>query len=145
MGLGLTVALFLALPSVVHALGLGSLKVNSALNEPLNAEIDLTSASKKELKSLNVGLAGRREFNDAGVSRAPFLTDIKFTIAKRLDGRPFLQLTSEQPIREPFLHFLVQVEWAGGRIVREFTALIDPPYMLAACADTGPCGGGGVN
>lgn len=134
MGLGLTVALFLALPSVAHALGLGSLTVNSALNEPLNAEIDLTSATKKELKSLNVGLAGRREFSDAGVSRAPFLTDIKFTIAKRLDGRPFLQLTSEQPIREPFLHFLVQVEWAGGRIVREFTALIDPPYMLAGRA-----------
>jgi pilus assembly protein FimV len=134
LGLGLTVALFLALPSVAQALGLGSLKVNSALNEPLNAEIDLTSASKKELKSLNVGLAGRREFSDAGVNRAPFLTDIKFTIAKRLDGRPFLQLTSEQPIREPFLHFLVQVEWAGGRIVREFTALIDPPYMLAGRA-----------
>jgi pilus assembly protein FimV len=130
-GLGLIVALAFVLPGVAHALGLGSLKVNSALNEPLNAEIDLTSASKKELKSLNVGLAGRREFNDAGVNRAAFLTDIKFTIAKRLDGRPFLQLTSEQPIREPFLHFLVQVEWAGGRIVREFTALIDPPYMLA--------------
>ncbi len=136
MGLGLTVALVLALPSVAHALGLGSLKVNSALNEPLNAEIDLASATKKELKSLNVGLAGLREFHEAGVNRAAFLTDINFTIAKRLDGRPFLQLTSEQPIREPFLHFLVQVEWAGGRIVREFTALIDPPYMLAGRTPT---------
>ena len=131
LGLGVTVGLLLAVPSVSHGLGLGSLKVNSALNEPLNAEIDLSSATKKELKSLNVGLAGRREFSDAGVDRAAFLSDIKFTVAKRLDGRPFLQLSSEQPIREPFLHFLVQVEWAGGRIVREFTALIDPPYMFA--------------
>ena len=96
LGLGVTVGLLLAVPSVSHGLGLGSLKVNSALNEPLNAEIDLSSATKKELKSLNVGLAGRREFSDAGVDRAAFLSDIKFTVAKRLDGRPFLQLSSEQ-------------------------------------------------
>jgi pilus assembly protein FimV len=134
--LGLCCAGVLAflLPAISYALGLGSLKVNSALNEPLNAEIDFTSASKVELKSLNVGLAPRSEFNAAGVERIPFLTDIKFTIAKRLDGRPFLQLSTEQPVREPFLHFLVQAEWAGGRMVREFTALIDPPYLIAGRA-----------
>lgn len=124
-------ALVLVLPVVSYGLGLGSLKVNSALNEPLNAEIDFTSASKVELKSLNVGLAPRSEFYTAGVERIPFLADIKFTVAKRLDGRPFLQLSTEQPVREPFLHFLVQAEWAGGRMVREFTALIDPPYLVA--------------
>lgn len=128
--------LVLVVPAISYALGLGSLKVNSALNEPLNAEIDFTSASKVELKSLNVGLAPRSEFNTAGVERIPFLTDIKFTVAKRLDGRPFLQLSTEQPVREPFLHFLVQAEWAGGRMVREFTALIDPPYMVAGRAPT---------
>lgn len=128
--------LVLVLPAISYGLGLGSLKVNSALNEPLNAEIDFTSASKVELKSLNVGLAPRSEFNTAGVERIPFLADIKFTVAKRLDGRPFLQLSTEQPVREPFLHFLVQAEWAGGRMVREFTALIDPPYMVAGRAPT---------
>ncbi len=126
----------LVLPAISYGLGLGSLKVNSALNEPLNAEIDFTSASKVELKSLNVGLAPRNEFNAAGVERIPFLADIKFAVAKRLDGRPFLQLSTEQPVREPFLHFLVQAEWAGGRMVREFTALIDPPYMVAGRAPT---------
>ncbi len=136
LGLCLGGVLALALPAISYGLGLGSLKVNSALNEPLNAEIDFTSASKVELKSLNVGLAPRSEFNTAGVERIPFLTDIKFTVAKRLDGRPFLQLSTEQPVREPFLHFLVQAEWAGGRMVREFTALIDPPYMVAGRAPT---------
>jgi pilus assembly protein FimV len=131
LGLCFVGVLTLVLPAISYGLGLGTLKVNSALNEPLNAEIDFTSASKVELKSLNVGLAPRSEFNSAGVQRIPFLSDIKFTIAKRLDGRPFLQLSTEQPVREPFLHFLVQAEWAGGRMVREFTALIDPPYLIA--------------
>jgi pilus assembly protein FimV len=118
-------------PAVAHALGLGNLRVNSALNESLNAEIDFTSISKRELKSLNVSLASRADFDGAGVERLPYLAGIKFTLAKRLDGRSFLQLQSEHPIREPFLHFLLQVEWAGGRLVREFTALIDPPYLVA--------------
>ncbi|MFQ6022706.1 MAG: FimV/HubP family polar landmark protein [Acidiferrobacterales bacterium] len=125
-------ALVTAVPAITHALGLGNLKVNSALNESLNAEIDFSSISKKELKSLNVTLASRPEFEAAGVERLASLSDIKFTLAKRLDGRSFLQLSSEQPIREPFLHFLLKVEWAGGRLVREFTALIDPPYLVAS-------------
>ena len=118
-------------PGVVHALGLGNLRVNSALNESLNAEIDFTSLSKRELKSINVGLASRADFHGAGIEKLPYLAGIKFTLAKRLDGRSFLQLQSEHPIRQPFLHFLLQVEWAGGRLVREFTALIDPPYLIA--------------
>ncbi len=123
-----------ALPTVTYALGLGGLKVKSALNEPLNAEIDFTSISKKELQKLSVTLAPRRDFDAAGVERPPYLADVRFALSKRLDGQPFLQLTSEQPIREPFLHFLVQVEWAGGRLVREFTALIDPPTLFAGAA-----------
>lgn len=119
-------------PGVVHALGLGNLRVNSALNESLNAEIDFTSISKRELKSLNVGLASRADFDGAGVEKLPYLAGIQFTLAKRLDGRSFLQLQTERPIREPFLHFLLQVEWAGGRLVREFTALIDPPYLIVS-------------
>ena len=119
-------------PGVVHALGLGNLRVNSALNESLNAEIDFTSISKRELKSLNIGLASRADFDGADIEKLPYLAGIKFTLAKRLDGRSFLQLQTEQPIREPFLHFLLQVEWAGGRLVREFTALIDPPYLVAS-------------
>ncbi|MFQ5994231.1 MAG: FimV/HubP family polar landmark protein [Acidiferrobacterales bacterium] len=124
-------AVLTAMPGVAHALGLGNLTVDSALNEPLKAQIDFTSVNKKELKSLNITLAPRGDFEAAGIEKLPYLSDIKFTVAKRLDGRSFLQLTSEHAIREPFLHFLLQVEWAGGRLIREFTALIDPPYLLA--------------
>jgi pilus assembly protein FimV len=123
-----------AMPVISHALGLGNLTVDSALNESLKAEIEFTSANRKELKSLNVTLAPRGAFDTAGIQWLPYLSDIKFTVARRLDGRSFIQLTSEQPIREPFLHFLLQAEWVGGRLTREFTALIDPPYLLAGRA-----------
>jgi pilus assembly protein FimV len=114
-----------------HALGLGKLKVHSALNEPLNAEIDFTSISEKELKGLSASLASRAEFQSAGIERLPYLSLIHFTVAKRLDGRYFLQLRTDQQIVEPFLHMMLQLEWPGGRLVREYTALIDPPYQIA--------------
>jgi pilus assembly protein FimV len=118
-------------PVVGHALGLGKLKVLSALNEPLNAEVEFTSITEKELKGLNAGLAPRADFDTAGVERAPYLSQIKFTVSKRLDGKYFLQIRTEQPMEEPFLHMLLQVEWPGGRLVHEYTALIDPPYRIA--------------
>ena len=118
-------------PVVGHALGLGKLKVLSALNEPLNAEVEFTSITEKELKGLNAGLAPRADFDIAGVERAPYLSQIKFTVSKRLDGKYFLQIRTEQPMEEPFLHMLLQVEWPGGRLVHEYTALIDPPYRIA--------------
>jgi pilus assembly protein FimV len=119
-------------PLLTHALGLGRIKVHSALNEPLNAEIELTSLTDRELKGLVSTVASRGEFDAAGVEYLPYLTNIKFTVGKRLDGRPVLQLTTDQPIEEPFLHMLVQVEWPGGRLVREYSALIDPPAQMFA-------------
>ncbi|MBI3778478.1 MAG: hypothetical protein HY274_06155 [Gammaproteobacteria bacterium] len=125
------IALF---PVTSHALALGKLKVLSALNEPLNAEIDFTSATEKELKGLSVTLASRADFDAAGVDRLPLLSQIKFVVTKRADGRYFLELRTEQQLDEPFLHLLLQVEWPGGRLVREYTALIDPPYKIASKA-----------
>jgi pilus assembly protein FimV len=122
------VALF---PITSHALALGKLKVFSALNEPLNAEIEFTSATEKELKGLAVSLASRADFDDAGVDRLPLLSQIKFIVAKRPDGRYFLELRTDQQLDEPFLHLLLQIEWPGGRLVREYTALIDPPYKIS--------------
>lgn len=121
-------------PAVGHALALGKLKVLSALNEPLNAEIEFTSITDKELKGLSVALASRADFEAAGVERLPFLSQVKFVIDQRPDGRHFLQLRTDQQIDEPFLHLLLQVEWPGGRLVREYTALIDPPYKIAGKA-----------
>lgn len=128
----LAAALFLVLfPATGHALGLGNLRVYSAVNEPLNAEIEITSISEQERRGLAVGVATRKEFEEAGIDYPPFLNQIKFTVAKRLDGRYFIQLRSDEPIAEPFLHLLVQFEWPGGRLVREYTALVDPPHLIA--------------
>src|SRR5581483_348021 len=118
-------------PLAGYPLGLGKLKVLSGLNEPLNAEIDFTSISDAERKGLNAALASRADFEAAGAQQLPFLSQIKFTVTKRTDGRYFLQLKTDQPVDEPFLHLLLQVEWPGGRLVREYTALIDPPQIVA--------------
>ncbi len=127
-------ALCVLLPLASHALGLGKLKVHSALNQPLNAEIEFTSLADTEIKGLNIGLASRADFTAAGVERAAFLSQIKFNVVRRADGRHVLRLTTVEPIQEPFLHMLLQLDWTGGRLVREYTALIDPPYQISAKA-----------
>ncbi len=124
---GAIVALF---PLAGHALGLGKMTVRSALNEPLNAEIEIDSVTDKELKGLQVGLAPRADFAQAGVEVLPFLSQIKFNVSKRADGNYFIHLRTDQQIEEPFLHILLAVEWPGGRLVREYTALIDPPVQI---------------
>lgn len=127
-------ALCVLLPLASHALGLGKLKVHSALNQPLKAEIEFTSLADAEIKGLNIGLASRTDFTAASIERAAFLSQIKFTVVRRADGRHVLQLSTVEPIQEPFLHMLLQLDWTGGRLVREYTALIDPPYQISAKA-----------
>jgi pilus assembly protein FimV len=123
-------------PLAGYSLGLGKLQLKSALNEPLNAEIDLTSVSDSDLKGLNVSLAPRADYEAARAERLPLLSQIKFIVAKRPDGRHYLQLKTDAPIEEPFLHMLLQLEWPGGRLVREYTALIDPPSYMVGKAPT---------
>lgn len=120
----------IAFPIVTQALGLGKLRVLSALNEPLNAEIELTSVSDRELKGLKVTLAPAEVYANAGVERLPYLSRIKFVVSRRSDGQHFLRLTTDEPIDEPFLHLLLQVEWPGTRLVREYTALVDLPTQV---------------
>ena len=129
-GLLIGVCLLFA-PGLSQAIGLGKLTVHSALDEPLNAEIEFSSLSSRERKTLSASLASRADFVSAGIDRPPYLTNITFTVSKRVDGRYFLHLRTKQPFREPFLHFLLRVEWSGGRLIREYTALIDPPYLVA--------------
>jgi len=114
-----------------QAVGLGRLVAHSGLDEPFNGEIELLAPSAQELKTLTASLAARADFDAAGIERPPHLLTIKYTVSKRSDGRHVLHLTTDQPLREPFLHFLLQVEWVGGRVVREFTALLDPPHWVA--------------
>lgn len=119
------------IPLAGYPLGLGKLKVHSALNEPLRADIEFTSITEAELKGLSTSLASRADFEAAGAEHLPFLSQIKFNVVRRPDGRHVLELKTDQAVQEPFLHLLLQLEWPGGRLVREYSALIDPPNYVA--------------
>ncbi|HXA36845.1 MAG TPA: FimV/HubP family polar landmark protein [Steroidobacteraceae bacterium] len=114
-------------PSSAWALGLGEIHLNSALNEPMNAEIDLIAASQDELVALRATLAGREAFTRYGIDRPPFLSTLTFKVGKGKDGRDALLVRSSDAIPEPFVTFLVDVNWARGHLMREYTVLLDPP------------------
>lgn len=127
----LAATLLAALPLMAHALGLGRLVVQSGLDEPLNGQIELISPTTQEIKTLKASLASREDFDIAGVDRSANLFDIKYAVGQHTNGQYFLKLTTDQAVREPFLHFLIQVEWSGGRLIREYSALLDPPNWVA--------------
>ncbi|MEJ2106252.1 MAG: FimV/HubP family polar landmark protein [Acidiferrobacteraceae bacterium] len=131
-GLICATAVLTLLPAISYGLGLGPIKVTSALNEPLDATIEFTSITDKELQTLEVGLAPVGAFQAVGIERSQELNDIQFLVEHHPDGRPFLRVTTRSPFPEPYLHLLVQAEWAGGRLRREYTALIDPPFLNAS-------------
>ena len=114
-------------PSLAGALGLGEIHLNSSLNEPMNADIDLIAAAPEELTALRATLAPKDAFTRYGIDRPPFLSTLTFKVAKTKDGRDVLQVRSSESIPEPFVTFLVEVNWARGRLMREYTVLLDPP------------------
>ena len=109
------------------ALGLGEIHLNSALNEPMNAEIDIIAATPEELTALRATLAPRDAFARYGIDRPPFLASLSFKVGKSKDGRDVLFVKSGEAIPEPFVTFLVDVNWARGHLMREYTVLLDPP------------------
>jgi len=119
----------IALPLMAHAAGLGKLSVRSALGQPLSAEIELFAADKAELDSLSAALASDQAFRDARVERSPILGTLRFAIESRPDGKSVLKITSTSPVNDPFIDMLVELSWASGRLVREYTLLLDPPGM----------------
>lgn len=112
-----------------QAAGLGKLTVYSAIGQPLNAEVSL-SATAEELGGLSAKLASHEAFQDAGIDFMPALTGLRMNVGKSPAGQPVLRLTTDAPLNEPFLHFLVELNWTAGRMVREYTFLLDPPEML---------------
>src|ERR1700735_5521104 len=114
-------------PSSAWALGLGEIHLNSALNEPMNAEIDLVAATPDELTALRATLADKDAFSRYGIDRPPFLSTLTFKVGKGKDGRDALLVRSTDAIPEPFVTFLVDVNWARGQLMREYTVLLDPP------------------
>ncbi|WCM52881.1 hypothetical protein OH720_07660 [Pseudomonas sp. WJP1] len=110
----------------VPALGLGEITLHSALNQPLRADIALVDAAGLAEGELSVRLATADEFRRAGVERVFFLNDLTFTPILRGD-RSLIRVSSKKPVKEPYLDFLVQLDQPNGRLLREYTVLIDPP------------------
>lgn len=109
--------------------GLGKLSVYSGIGQQLNAEVAL-SATPAELNSMSAKLASQEAFREAGVEFMSLLSDVRITLEKSETGQPILKLTTVRPITEPFLHFLVELSWSSGRMIREYTFLLDPPELL---------------
>ena len=130
----LVLALCLALAPLsgpVSAAGLGRLTVQSALGQPLRAEVEVTSLSREDAQSLAAKLASPDAFRQAGLEYNPALNGLRFAIEPRGE-RTFLKITSNQPINEPFVDMLVELSWASGKLLREYTFLLDPPEGRAA-------------
>ena len=124
----ITVALCMALvPISVFAAGLGKLNVMSGLGEPLKADIELIAVTPEELSSITAAIASEEAYATQGIEKPASHNTIKVIIAKNASGAPILKLQSAQPISEPFLDMLIQVDWASGRLLREYTVLLDPP------------------
>jgi pilus assembly protein FimV len=128
----LIAATLAAMPLGVNAAGLGRISVMSALGQPLRAEIELT-ATADELGSMTAEVAAPTAFKDAGVAYAPAIGTIRMSVEKR-GKRSFLKLTSTKPINDPFVDMLVELNWSAGRLLREYTFLLDPPDMPAPAA-----------
>lgn len=124
------------LPIQAYALSLGGFQVNSALDEPLRAEIQLESVDAEALETLEVSLGSAEDFQRADVPRSEYLQQLQFTVSERDGGRAVVVVTTEQPMKEPFLHFLIAAEWSSGKMVREYTGLLDPPLYAGQSPTT---------
>jgi pilus assembly protein FimV len=136
------VALSLAAPLAAHAAGLGKLTVLSPLGQPLNAEIEIVSLQPGEEENLTARLATPEAFKQAGIEYNVVLSSLRFAIERR-GGRPLVKINSSTPVNEPFLDLLVEMQWNTGRLVREYTFLLDPveykgPAAVAAAPAPAP-------
>lgn len=122
------------------ALGLGEITLHSALNQPLNAEIQLLAVGDDMTTSdIKVALAPADAFNRAGVDRVYFLNDLRFSPLLR-GGKSVVRVVSNQPVREPYLNFIVELKRPGGQLLREYTVLLDPPSSSAYSSQAAPVG-----
>ena len=109
------------------AAGLGKLTVTSTLGQPFRGEIDLLAVDKKDLGSIHARFASFEAFKEAKIERAPVLSAMRFSVEQKKNGDPYLKITSSKPVDEPFLDMLIELDWPAGRLVREYTILLDPP------------------
>lgn len=134
--------IILMLPwAVAQAAGLGKLTLNSALGQPFSAEIDIVSTGNDELSSLKASVATREAFTQAGINYESILSAFKVSIETRANGNPYIKLTSLQAVNDPFLMLLMELNWSSGRILREYTVLLDPvesPAQNLVAPNTNP-------
>jgi pilus assembly protein FimV len=124
---GRALALLLLSPPAAFALGLGDIHLQSSLNAPLNAEVELVGATPEDLASLHAAIATHDTFTRYGLDWPAYLGGISMRPEKTPDGRDVIKISSRESITEPFITFLIDVTWARGQLVREYTVLLDPP------------------
>jgi len=124
-----SVAALLLLPGISLALGLGDVHLNSALNAPLDAEIELVNATPEDLATLDAKLASKETFARYGLDWPPFMASVSVTRDRGANGSQVLRIKSIETVTEPFLTLLIEANWARGRLVREYTVLLDPPVF----------------
>ncbi|MGU9852547.1 FimV/HubP family polar landmark protein [Pseudomonas koreensis] len=120
---------------MAHALGLGELTLKSTLNQPLVAEIELLDVKDLTAAEVVPSLASPEDFAKAGVDRQAFLNDLTFTPVLSANGKSVLRVTSSKPLSEPMVKFLVQVMWPNGRLLRDYSVLLDPSKFSPQTAD----------
>jgi pilus assembly protein FimV len=124
---GRALALLLLCPPAAFALGLGDIHLQSSLNAPLSAEIDLVGATPEDLASLHASVASHDAFTRYGLDWPAYLSGISMRAEHTADGRDIIKISSRESITDPFVTLLVEVTWARGQLVREYTVLLDPP------------------
>ncbi len=113
----------------VSALGLGKITLDSALNQPLKGQIELFEVRELTKEEIRVEIASREDFDRIGIDKTYFLSDLKFDVVLEGAGAPYIIVTSNKLVREPFINFLIQVQWPSGKLLREYTLLMDLPVF----------------
>jgi pilus assembly protein FimV len=132
--LAITAVFLLFTSPQLMALGLGDIDMQSALNQPMKAVINLTSAAGTQLSDIKVSLASLEAHQRAGLTKSQLLAGFRFSVEKDSAGNAVVRVTSSDPVREPYLEFLLELEWPKGRLLRQYTVLVDPPVTMPAVA-----------
>jgi pilus assembly protein FimV len=128
----LVLMMALSLPGAAHALGLGEIHVNSSLNEPLAADIEILGATAEELSSLRASVANKDTFQRFGAERPAFLTSATFKVSQDVKGKPVLLIRSTDSFTEPVVNLLVDLRWHNGEVIRQYSLLLDPAGFPSA-------------
>ena len=125
-------AVFCLWSSNAAALSLGRITVQSALGEPLRAEVDVPEINADEASSLKASVASPEAFRAAGLEYNPAMTTLQVSLQRRSDGRAYIRISGDKAINDPFVDMILEARWASGRIVRDYTLLFDPPRARQA-------------